>query len=51
MSAKTATMASGDAEVHVLHDEERAFYALERLWRDCPLIPLDLGLPAPDARR
>ena len=22
------------------HDEERAFYALERLWRDCPVIPL-----------
>jgi ribosome-associated protein len=27
--------------VHVQHEEERAFYALERLWRDCPLI----GLP------
>jgi ribosome-associated protein len=26
--------------VHVQHEEERAFYALERLWRDCPLIPL-----------
>ena len=26
--------------VHVQHDEERAFYALERLWRDCPLIEL-----------
>ena len=35
----------GDVVVHVQHDEERAFYALERLWRDCPLIPLDLGLP------
>lgn len=37
----------GDVVVHVQHDEERAFYALERLWRDCPLIPLDLGLPEP----
>jgi ribosome-associated protein len=27
--------------VHVQHEEERAFYALERLWRDCPPI----GLP------
>jgi len=27
--------------VHVQHEEERAFYALERLWRDCPTI----GLP------
>lgn len=30
-----------DIVVHVQHQEERAFYALERLWRDCPLI----GLP------
>jgi ribosome-associated protein len=29
-----------DIVVHVQHEEERAFYALERLWRDCPLIPL-----------
>jgi ribosome-associated protein len=26
--------------VHVQHEEERSFYALERLWRDCPLIAL-----------
>ena len=26
--------------VHVQHEEERAFYALERLWRDCPMIDL-----------
>ena len=26
--------------VHVQHEDERAFYALERLWRDCPLISL-----------
>ncbi len=24
--------------VHIQHFEERAFYALERLWRDCPTI-------------
>ena len=29
-----------DIVVHVQHSEERAFYALERLWRDCPLIEL-----------
>ena len=28
----------GDIVVHVQHSEERAFYALERLWRDCPSI-------------
>lgn len=26
--------------VHVQHAEEREFYALERLWKDCPVIPL-----------
>jgi len=26
--------------VHVQHEEERSFYALERLWRDCPVIDL-----------
>jgi len=31
-----------DLVVHVQHTEERKFYALERLWRDCPVIPLDL---------
>jgi len=25
--------------VHVMHAEEREFYALERLWKDCPEIP------------
>lgn len=25
-----------DLVVHVQHDEERVFYALERLWKDCP---------------
>lgn len=34
--------------VHVQHTEERAFYALERLWRDCPMIDLP-GLDAPAA--
>jgi ribosome-associated protein len=29
-----------DVVIHVQQDEERTFYSLERLWRDCPLIPL-----------
>ncbi len=29
----------GDVVVHVQHAEERVFYALERLWKDCPVIP------------
>ena len=32
----------GDVVVHVQHDDEREFYELERLWRDCP--SLDLGV-------
>lgn len=30
----------GDVVVHVFHQEDRAYYALERLWRDCPVIEL-----------
>jgi ribosome-associated protein len=29
-----------DIVVHVQHSEERAFYSLERLWKDCPTLPL-----------
>ena len=28
----------GDFVVHVQHADERAFYDLERLWKDCPVI-------------
>ncbi len=30
----------GDVIVHVQHQEDRAFYALEKLWADCPAIEL-----------
>jgi ribosome-associated protein len=30
-----------DVVVHVQHVEERSFYGLERLWKDCPVIPFD----------
>jgi ribosome-associated protein len=29
-----------DIVVHVQHAEERTYYALERLWKDCPSLPL-----------
>ena len=32
----------GDLIVHVFHEEDRAYYSLERLWKDCPTIPIDL---------
>ena len=31
-----------DIVVHVQHTDERTFYALDRLWRDCPLVQVDL---------
>lgn len=36
----------GDVVVHVFHEEERLFYSLERLWKDCPVIPVELSAPA-----
>ncbi|HEY5184868.1 MAG TPA: ribosome silencing factor [Actinomycetes bacterium] len=29
-----------DFVVHVQHGEERAYYSLERIWKDCPVIAL-----------
>ena len=29
-----------DLVVHVQHAEEREYYSLERLWKDCPTVPL-----------
>ncbi|WP_371497006.1 ribosome silencing factor [Kitasatospora sp. NBC_00374] len=29
-----------DIVVHVQHSEERSFYSLDRLWKDCPEVPL-----------
>ena len=38
-----------DVVVHVQHAEERAYYALERLWKDCPTIPfVDRAAPRGD---
>ncbi len=38
--------------VHIQHAEERVFYGLERLWRDCPTIPVDRpGAPAAERGR
>ena len=30
----------GDLVVHVFHAEERVYYSLERLWNDCPVLPI-----------
>lgn len=36
----------GDLVVHVFHEEERLYYGLERLWKDCPVVPFELPAPA-----
>ena len=36
----------GDIVVHVQHEEERAFYSLERIWRDCPVVELPESVTA-----
>ncbi|MFE6920479.1 ribosome silencing factor [Nocardia sp. NPDC057663] len=35
-----------DIVVHIQHNDERNFYALERLWRDCPTVAVE-GIAAP----
>ena len=36
----------GDLVVHVFHEEERQYYGLERLWKDCPVLPTDVAVGA-----
>ncbi|NKY59915.1 ribosome silencing factor [Nocardia flavorosea] len=41
-----------DVVVHIQHNDERNFYALERLWKDCPVVPVEgIGMnePGPEA--
>ena len=39
-----------DIVVHVQHADERVYYALERLWKDCPVIRLPEPVAAGGAR-
>jgi ribosome-associated protein len=32
-----------DIVVHIQHQDERNFYALDRLWGDCPVVAVDLS--------
>ncbi|MFF3667684.1 ribosome silencing factor [Microtetraspora malaysiensis] len=40
-----------DIVVHVQNEEERTFYALERLWKDCPSIELPESVTRVAAQR
>ena len=31
-----------DIVAHIQHQDERDFYALDRLWRDCPVVAVDV---------
>lgn len=37
----------GEVVVHVQHTQDREFYSLERLWKDCPAIDLPASVRAP----
>jgi ribosome-associated protein len=40
-----------DIIVHVQHEEDRVYYALERLWKDCPAVPLPDDINAHSQQR
>ncbi|REE95575.1 ribosome silencing factor [Thermomonospora umbrina] len=40
-----------DVIVHIQHEEDRTFYALERLWKDCPPLTLPESVNAHAAQR
>lgn len=49
-AGRWALLDFGDVVAHVQHAEERVFYALDKLWGDCPSIPfVDAALPADSA--
>lgn len=40
-SGRWVLMDFGDLVVHVMHEQEREFYSLERLWKDCPVVSVN----------
>jgi ribosome-associated protein len=37
----------GEIVIHVQHADDRQYYALERLWKDCPVIELPESVRTP----
>jgi ribosome-associated protein len=40
-----------DIIVHIQHEEDRVYYALERLWKDCPEMELPADINAHASQR
>ena len=40
-----------DIIVHVQHSEERVYYSLERIWKDCPVVELPEAVREHNQRR
>ncbi|MCL6423569.1 ribosome silencing factor [Brachybacterium sp. JHP9] len=49
MDARWVLLDYGDIVIHVQHAEDRAFYALERLWREAPVLDLQIDEGGPAA--
>ena len=46
-----ALLDHSDVIMHIQHDDDRVYYALERLWKDCPALPLPEDINAHAAQR
>ncbi|WP_040165400.1 ribosome silencing factor [Microbacterium gorillae] len=45
VDARWVLLDFGDIVAHVFHEQERTYYDLERLWKDCPTIAFTLPEP------
>lgn len=41
--ARWVLMDYGEIVVHAMHQEDREFYGLERLWKDCPTLEVTVS--------
>lgn len=40
----------GDLIVHIFHEDERDFYALDKLWGDCPVIDVECSFSSAESQ-